>query len=163
MHILKIKVSQLKILCLCLLLSHLRRTSPLKQIARSCHLLLCSFLSGSGAVGGWWYSAPYPKPKPSSFMWGSKSCWDLGVVSCFLICLSEVSCITCFDYPTSFFPLKRTSVRLGGLCRYWTVRAELATIIKLVQYEAVWNRCLILIYTIVKVLTLVAPTASFPP
>lgn len=42
----------------------------------------------------------------------------------------------------------------GGICRYWIVRAELSTLIRLIQYAAVWNRCcLIHIYTIARALT----------
>lgn len=41
--------------------------------------------------------------KPSSTLFHvSNSCWDLGDMGGFLISLSEVGCITCFDYPTSF-------------------------------------------------------------
>lgn len=48
-------------------------------------------------------------------MWGSNSCWDLVVMGGFLIFPSEVGCITCFDYPTSLFSSKRTTlVSLGG-------------------------------------------------
>lgn len=88
-------------------------------------LKLCSFLRQPELFECRHRLVQYVQPFLSSFMWGSNSCWDLGIMDGFLIFLSEVGCITCFDYPTSFSSEEDVCGEARGeICRYWIERAD---------------------------------------